>query len=902
MAKQISSLSATLTAGVAPFVTGMRKAREETVGLMGKLSGLASSMLKVTGVAGLVSGAIGGIGFGALVAGQLEAVDAAGKLSDRLGITTEKLAGLQHAANLSGVANEQLTGGLEKYLKAVAGAVNGNAELADAFRSLGLDARQLQALQTDQAIGLIADRLNAIQNPAQRAAAAVAIFGKSGQSLLPLLREGSSGLAAMDAEARALGLSFSRVEAARVEQANDAISRVKSAAVGAATAVAITLAPAISQVADAATELSIRLVALVKENLPAIGAAVQLVTTQLLQNLGAAARFTTTNADAIVTVVELTAAMYALSVAVPAVSAAMAVANTRLVAFVGIVRTISLAATVRDLTATVAAAGGLRAAVMGLGPLIASAGAALATWAIPIAAVLSVVAFTSVVARSIVYNERWSESALRMAQKAGLFNTATSKLTDQQALLGKASQNIRDIQAQLAQTKDGDTRLQLERDLVDALRQRYEIAQNIRALQGQQFNKPSMLGVFGSDAGVTDLGVSAEVAAKYGGELEKARSKLDALEAAKLRASATPFEIPGLDQLKPKIDATKTAMDGAVAAQSGWAAAIAAAVEQIKQPQLSAADAGRVFKAQIDALTVAVNTGRITAGQFNEAYVAMQAALKQVDLATAKAGMDAFTDAMRQAKLEMNNVGASDIDQKVNALAQQAGVTTEQLKAYRAQLEAIAEKQAVFDGQQKALQDTAQKAERFAQAMKDAQLELKNVGATPIDQKVNALAADGIGGQQLEQYRKVLEEIQAKQNALAKPMDVDTSKAVGSLDKMKSAADSARSSVSFQQVRSGSAEAMASAARGAIAYKKPRKQPPSIFGSLFDLREFSGTVKGLRIGGKRSAPASAGLAPLPDKAMPSKQGNNGPYAELLSRIDKLISELRGMNRIELIEG
>jgi hypothetical protein len=270
VAKRISSLSVVLGGTVAPFTSAFASAGKTLDSFKSKVGGIGSTLMKFTGIGAAIGAIVGGAGFGLLFKSQSEAIDSAAKLSDRLGITTESLAALQHAAGLSGVETDALTGGLEKYLKNVSEAAGGNSQLSAAFNSLGLDAKELIGLPTDQAMGKIGDALNAIANPAQRAAAAQEIFGKSGQALLPFLAEGSDGLGAMREEAEALGLTFSRVDAGKVEEANDSISRVGAVAMGVMRQVVIAASPFITQIAGVFTSLGIKIVAGVKVALPII--------------------------------------------------------------------------------------------------------------------------------------------------------------------------------------------------------------------------------------------------------------------------------------------------------------------------------------------------------------------------------------------------------------------------------------------------------------------------------------------------------------------------------------------------------------------------------------------------------------------------------------------------------
>src|SRR2546426_591780 len=83
--------------------------------------------------------------------------------------------------------------------------------------------KELVNTAPEEALKGIADGLSKMENPAQRAAAAVAIFGKAGQGMLPMLLGGAEALSAAQREAEKLGLTFSRLDAAKVELANEAM-------------------------------------------------------------------------------------------------------------------------------------------------------------------------------------------------------------------------------------------------------------------------------------------------------------------------------------------------------------------------------------------------------------------------------------------------------------------------------------------------------------------------------------------------------------------------------------------------------------------------------------------------------------------------------------------------------
>lgn len=259
--RKLATAGLTVALKAAPFAlaAGVTIARKSLSGLIGMGSRIGSALAGGFKVAGLAAVAIGGVAAFALtslVRHSMEGIDATAKLSDRLGFTTESLVGLQHAAGLAGIGNEELTGGLEKMLNCLADAATKGGPAADSLRQLGLDAKTLAAGTPDAALKAIADGLKGIDNPMQRGQIAMDIFGKSGQKLLPLMMSGAEGIAAAQAEAQKLGLTFSRVDAAKVEAANDSITRMTSVITGVGNQIAIGLAPYIDAVAVKLTAMA----------------------------------------------------------------------------------------------------------------------------------------------------------------------------------------------------------------------------------------------------------------------------------------------------------------------------------------------------------------------------------------------------------------------------------------------------------------------------------------------------------------------------------------------------------------------------------------------------------------------------------------------------------------------
>ncbi|MEM8783894.1 MAG: hypothetical protein AAGE65_13700 [Planctomycetota bacterium] len=181
---------------------------------------------------------------------SLDSIDRNAKFADSLGIPTQALGGMRHAATITGTAQTTLDKGLQRLTRTLGEATRGYGTGSQALQRLGLDIDQVAGQRPDLALGVIADRLNEIEDPAERAALAYGVFGRQGQEMLNFLALGSEGLALQSAEAERLGLTFNRVDAAKVEEANDAMARVRGVVTGLNQRLTIELAPAIEAVAN----------------------------------------------------------------------------------------------------------------------------------------------------------------------------------------------------------------------------------------------------------------------------------------------------------------------------------------------------------------------------------------------------------------------------------------------------------------------------------------------------------------------------------------------------------------------------------------------------------------------------------------------------------------------------
>lgn len=185
-----------------------------------------------------------------LVKAGLSSGDALAKTSDQLGVTTEKLAGLRHAAELTGAGSSTLDMGLEKLSIRMAEAAAGTGSAVKSFQALGIQAGELVKLSPDEAMYRVADSLKNVENSAQKTKIAYDIFGRSGTALVNTVAGGSAALREYQAEAEAAGVALSRIDARKIEIANDSIFRVKQQMTGFSQQLAVQFAPVLEGVAD----------------------------------------------------------------------------------------------------------------------------------------------------------------------------------------------------------------------------------------------------------------------------------------------------------------------------------------------------------------------------------------------------------------------------------------------------------------------------------------------------------------------------------------------------------------------------------------------------------------------------------------------------------------------------
>lgn len=258
----IGKVSAIFTANASGLTSGVKDAGDAMGRLERDIGGVRSGISTLVAIdvtrffAQIVSSAVN-VAKSFIDMGQAEAevIDQTSKLAARLGMTYGELSGLALAGDLAGVSMDQLGTAATKADVQLVRAASGSKTAQAAFDGIGLSVAELQAMSPAQRFSAIADAIAELPTPAERAEAAVRLFGRAGAELLPLFNSGAGAIQEAAEEAQRFGLALTNVQGQNVEAMNDAFTRAQSAIKGVIQQVVAYLAPAIQNVADTFTRL-----------------------------------------------------------------------------------------------------------------------------------------------------------------------------------------------------------------------------------------------------------------------------------------------------------------------------------------------------------------------------------------------------------------------------------------------------------------------------------------------------------------------------------------------------------------------------------------------------------------------------------------------------------------------
>lgn len=215
----------------------------------------AGSQFKAA-IAGLAAGFTVGA-FSRELTGAINEMDKFTKEAQRLGVASDELVKLQYAAELSGVSADQLSTGIKTLSRSMQDLSEGKtSDAVSTLEALSIEVKNADGTlkNSSEVIGDVADAFQKMPDGAEKSAAAMRIFGKSGAQMIPLLNQGAEGIAAMGDEAERLGLVFDDEIGRASEQFNDNMTRLSRASDGAFKKIAEGLLPSLIGLTDGLTD------------------------------------------------------------------------------------------------------------------------------------------------------------------------------------------------------------------------------------------------------------------------------------------------------------------------------------------------------------------------------------------------------------------------------------------------------------------------------------------------------------------------------------------------------------------------------------------------------------------------------------------------------------------------
>ena len=219
-------------------------------GFSGIVVRLGAVGLAIQGAKSIISG-LGG-SFDAVFKAGVDFADQLNDQSEKLAMTTEELSRYGYAAQMGGTSADTFNAAIVKLNKNVSDTASGVGTAAETFNKLGVSVTNSEgALKSnDELLKEIADQFQSMPNSANKTAAAIALFGKSGAELIPMLNGGSAGIKELADEADRLGLTISTQASQQAARFNDNLDKLSQAATGLSLRMGQALVPALARLTE----------------------------------------------------------------------------------------------------------------------------------------------------------------------------------------------------------------------------------------------------------------------------------------------------------------------------------------------------------------------------------------------------------------------------------------------------------------------------------------------------------------------------------------------------------------------------------------------------------------------------------------------------------------------------
>jgi len=235
----IGALRVNLGLDSAQFDKGSKKAGNS-------LKDMRKQFLAVSGAA-LALGA----GISAFALRSAQDIDKAAKAARRLGSSIGGYRALEMAAGEAGVSLSALANDVQTMDREIA---KGSKGAARSLKTLGLSAKDLEGLEADEKIALVADSIQKLGLDSGQASVILQDLGVRNREMVLAVLSGGDAFRQARADVEDYGLAISSTDSEAIEQANDRIGRLGLIGQYAGQQLAVALVPALGAMAQAMTD------------------------------------------------------------------------------------------------------------------------------------------------------------------------------------------------------------------------------------------------------------------------------------------------------------------------------------------------------------------------------------------------------------------------------------------------------------------------------------------------------------------------------------------------------------------------------------------------------------------------------------------------------------------------
>lgn len=251
--RSLGSLTLDMVLKTGNFLGPMDKAQRETQRKMRQMERDAKKAgAGIAAVAGAATAAAAGIY--AYAKSNMDTIDANAKLARSLGGTIDGLRAVNMEASDSGI--DGMAASLNRMNRRLGAVEMSGGPALKTVERLNLNLQEMQGMDVDEKLAYIADRIKESGVSSQEAARHLQQLGFEQRNATELFMKGGDAIRSSRQEIEDYGLSVSMLDAAKIEEANDALARIGLSAEAMGNAVAIKLAPSLNDMADSINDVT----------------------------------------------------------------------------------------------------------------------------------------------------------------------------------------------------------------------------------------------------------------------------------------------------------------------------------------------------------------------------------------------------------------------------------------------------------------------------------------------------------------------------------------------------------------------------------------------------------------------------------------------------------------------